>query len=149
MKTQNFTTSPGRFALGLLASFLSGAIVFTLTAYETRLFFPYFIVVLAVSACFTLFVMLPIALILMKMRSTELISTMACVGVVTILIFAAWNYSALSGATSLIIGEKTLVQDSMVLYDGWVAIARETALTALIASLASSVFWKIAFNQKN
>jgi hypothetical protein len=145
MKSKNALFSPYRFVAGLLGCLLVGSVTFSLTAYGTKAFFPYFFVVFAVAAFLALFVLVPITLALMKLQRNTVVVTPVCMGLVTMLIFCAWNYVALAGASRIVIGGQVLVDDGVILASGFAAIAWDSLWTSLTASFSSLVFWLIAF----
>jgi hypothetical protein len=149
MKKESLETTPLRITFGLLTLLIVAALTFTLSAYGLRLFFPYFIIVMGVTACLTAFVALPILLALIKLRRASLPVTVAVMAFVTFIVFLTWNYFALAGATTIYIGGKLLVENNHVTTAGLLAIFRESLITAVISAFSGACFWLVAFSRRS
>lgn len=123
------------------------AVIYSLVSYEPDLLFPYFFVVLAVAAILTLCLFLPIAGILAKLGTPTLSATVIATFAGYFLVFLAWNYSSLSSAISVIERKQTLVLNGAITPAGYLSAAKDSAITAAIASIGALLFWLVSTRQ--
>jgi hypothetical protein len=138
-----------KMLLGLIAMALISSAVYTFVSYPHELWIPYSVLVLAAVSLYCLFVVGPLAAILIWRDWISFTVFMLSLAALTFFIFFGWNLISFGSATKYVEGGRVLVEDWSITASGYAKSFFDSAISALVAALGGLVFWFLALRKSD